>query len=147
MRHAALSSLVVDRNVVKEHTINLISGINNNIVLLDFLTVPPFMATIFNVISLPALLVSSSKRIKKTPCLLDIELFHYLVALTFAMPTLYSSEEDSSAEGMTSASKVRIPTYAGINDYNLLRFVMTAHVVQIMISAKLETRGTSTQFK
>ena len=62
------------------------------------------------------------------------------------MPTLYSSEEDSSAEGMTSASKVRIPTYAGINDYNLLRFVMTAHVVQIMISAKLETRGTSSLY-
>ena len=44
VRHAALSSLVVDRNVVKEHTINLISGISNNIVLLDFSTFP-FLAT------------------------------------------------------------------------------------------------------
>ncbi|KAL5008356.1 hypothetical protein ScPMuIL_013937 [Solemya velum] len=62
---------------------------------------------------------------KESRCLLDVDMFHYLTCLVMTLPTLY-------AEGHTSAIST-LPT-GGLNDQHALQLVITAHIVQILLT-------------
>ena len=66
--------------------------------------------------------------------ILDIDMFHMLVALCFSLPTLYI-EEDSSAG---ANKKVNIPS-GRLNELHALHLVLAAHLVQIFITMNLPT--------
>lgn len=81
---------------------------------------------------------SADKRLRETPCILNMDLFHHLVALCLSLPTLYSEEESSHM--MT-----RIPS-AGLNDLHLLKLTFAGHLVQVILTADLEVEGKVTLF-
>ena len=76
------------------------------------------------------ILGGKQQRLRETPCLLDVEMFHYLVMLCLSLPTLYTDDSSSGAPNALS----RIPT-GDLNDQHALQFVLTAHLVQILLSA------------
>lgn len=55
-------------------------------------------------------------------CIIDIDLFHYLMAVTMALPSLYT-------EGATASN---LPLNSLNNQY-ILELVLTAHIVQTML--------------
>lgn len=57
--------------------------------------------------------------------LLEIDMFHYLVALCLAMPNLYEENHPPKLS--------RVPS-GGLNDFNVFKLVLQAHCVQILLS-------------
>lgn len=55
-------------------------------------------------------------------CIIDVDMFHYLVAVTMALPSLYT-------EGTTASN---LPLNSLNNQY-ILELVLTAHIVQVML--------------
>ncbi|CAH1791627.1 unnamed protein product [Owenia fusiformis] len=79
-------------------------------------------------VRLLAALVSgdSDKKFVATPgCVLDFDMFHYLVSVCLALPTLYVEDQRSLLGA--------IPT-GGLNEQHVLQLVFTAHIVQILIT-------------
>jgi E3 ubiquitin-protein ligase UBR2 len=63
--------------------------------------------------------------------ILDIDMFHYLVALCLSLPALYV-EEDSGAG--VARNQLHIVT-GRLNDLHVLHLVLAAHVIQIFLTA------------
>ena len=80
------------------------------------------------------MLESASHHLQETPCILGIDMFHYLVALVLSLPVLYAEDDG------TSPTLAHIPT-GGLNDKHALQLVFTAHLVQIMLAADFEAHG------
>lgn len=55
-------------------------------------------------------------------CIIDVDMFHYLVAVTMALPSLYT-------EGTTASN---LPLNSLNNQY-ILELVLTAHIVQVIL--------------
>ncbi|XP_061173944.1 E3 ubiquitin-protein ligase UBR2-like isoform X1 [Saccostrea echinata] len=94
VKFAAVCGQVMPQEVIKKHCLRLLSG----------------------------LLTGGLEKSKDPQCILDIDLFHYLTAVTMALPSLYT-------EGATSSS---LPLNSLNNQY-ILQLVLTAHVVQAML--------------
>ncbi|XP_005107156.1 E3 ubiquitin-protein ligase UBR2 isoform X1 [Aplysia californica] len=97
VRFAAVTSQVMNPDTIKQHCIRLLSAL------------------------IPSEL---EKRNKATTCLLDLELFHYLVVLTMTLPALHAEQQRSHISSL--------PT-GGLNDQHALQLVFTAHVVHILL--------------
>ena len=79
----------------------------------------------------PALFPSElEQKHRATTCLLDLDLFHYLVTLTMTLPSLHASEPHLSS----------LPT-GGLNDQHALQLVFTAHVVHILLCLAAPCQG------
>ncbi|XP_048259504.1 E3 ubiquitin-protein ligase UBR2-like isoform X2 [Haliotis rufescens] len=97
VRFGAVVSQVMSPDQVRQHCVRLLSALIPN---------------------------ELEKRNKESPCLLDLDLFHYLVTLTMTLPTLY-------AEQLKSIST--LPT-GGLNNKHALQLVLTAHITQLMLA-------------
>ncbi|CAL1548723.1 unnamed protein product, partial [Lymnaea stagnalis] len=98
VRFAAVTSQVMNPDTIKQHCIRLLSAL------------------------LPA---EVEKRNKATVCLLDLDLFHYLVILTMTLPALHAEQQRSHVSSL--------PT-GGLNDQHALQLVFTAHLVHILLT-------------
>ncbi|KAH9509159.1 E3 ubiquitin-protein ligase ubr2 [Bulinus truncatus] len=98
VRFAAVTSQVMNPDTIKQHCIRLLSAL------------------------LPG---EAEKRNKTTVCLLDLDLFHYLVILTMTLPALHAEQQRSHISSL--------PT-GGLNDQNALQLVFTAHLVHILLT-------------
>ncbi|BFZ11988.1 hypothetical protein BsWGS_15028 [Bradybaena similaris] len=98
VRSAAVTSQVMSPDTIKQHCIRLLSAL------------------------IPAEL---EKRSKPSVCLLDLDLFHFLVILTMTLPALHAEQQRSHISSL--------PT-GGLNDQHALQLVFTAHLVQIMLT-------------
>lgn len=78
---------------------------------------------------LTALIPDGLEKKHEPPCLLDLDMFHYLTVLVMSLPTLY-------AEGQTSVLTT-FPT-GSLNDQHALQLVLTAHLVQILLTYEPE---------
>jgi len=76
----------------------------------------------------------------RRPCILDIDMFHHLVALCFSLPALYA-DDDSPA-----AYKQLLVATGGLNDLHALHLVFTAHVVQLLLAACVNLRSEGNLF-
>ncbi|XP_021345433.1 E3 ubiquitin-protein ligase UBR2-like isoform X2 [Mizuhopecten yessoensis] len=81
---------------------------------------------------LSALMPEKEKKRKDGQSLLDIDMFDYLLTLTVTLPSLYA---DSRVPSMSS-----IPT-GGLGDHHTLQLVLTAHIVQIMLTCDIPSQG------
>lgn len=79
-----------------------------------------------------ALIPDGLEKKHEPPCLLDLDMFHYLTVLVMSLPTLY-------AEGQTSVLTT-FPT-GSLNDQHALQLVLTAHLVQILLTYEPEPQG------
>ncbi|XP_052769327.1 E3 ubiquitin-protein ligase UBR2-like isoform X1 [Mya arenaria] len=65
--------------------------------------------------------------IKGKTCILDVDLFHYLVAMVMSLPSLH--------QDVTSASCfVNTLPAGGVNDQHILHLVLAAHLVQVLLT-------------
>ena len=64
-------------------------------------------------------------------CLLDVDMFHFLVALTMTLPSLHN--DDSEGQPPSSLKLASLPT-GGLNDQHALMLVFIVHLVQVMLS-------------
>ena len=73
-----------------------------------------------------------------TDCLLDIDMFHFLVALTMTLPSLHTD----GSEGPTPSplNLASLPT-GGLNDQHALMMVLIVHLVQVMLSYEAPPQG------
>ena len=76
----------------------------------------------------------------RRPCILDIDMFHHLVALCFSLPALYA-DDDSPA-----AYKQLLVATGGLNDLHALHLVFAAHVVQLLLAACVNLRSEGNLF-
>ncbi|XP_059148021.1 E3 ubiquitin-protein ligase UBR2-like isoform X2 [Physella acuta] len=106
VRFAAVTSQVMNPDTIKQHCIRLLSAL------------------------IPA---EAEKRNKTTVCLLDLDMFHYLVILTMTLPALHAEQQRSHISSL--------PT-GGLNDQHALQLVFTAHLVHILLTydAPIEER-------
>uniref|UniRef100_A0A0L8GI50 E3 ubiquitin-protein ligase n=1 Tax=Octopus bimaculoides TaxID=37653 RepID=A0A0L8GI50_OCTBM len=78
-----------------------------------------------------ALIPDGLEKKHEPPCILDLDMFHYLTVLVMSLPTLY-------AEGQTSLLTT-FPT-GSLNDQHALQLVLTAHLVQILLVYEPESQ-------
>uniref|UniRef100_A0A0B7AKQ8 E3 ubiquitin-protein ligase n=1 Tax=Arion vulgaris TaxID=1028688 RepID=A0A0B7AKQ8_9EUPU len=98
VRFAAVTSQVMSPDTIKQHCIRLLSAL-----------IPEEL----------------EKRNKPAVCLLDLDLFHFLVVLTMTLPALHAEQQKSHISSL--------PT-GGLNDQHALQLVFTAHVVHILLT-------------
>ncbi|XP_048736873.2 E3 ubiquitin-protein ligase UBR2-like isoform X4 [Ostrea edulis] len=94
VKFAAVCGHVMPQKIIKKHCLRLLSGV----------------------------LSSGLERGNDPQCILDIDLFHYLVAVTMALPSLYTEGATSNALPLNS-----------LNNQYILKLVFTAHIVQAML--------------
>ncbi|XP_013420461.1 E3 ubiquitin-protein ligase UBR2 isoform X2 [Lingula anatina] len=99
---ACVSGQVTQPEVVKQNCVRLLSGL---------------------------ILQSTEKKPWSHPCLLEIDMFHYMVKACVSMPILYSENNTPTVCSLSTA---------GLNDLHLLELVLTAHMVQIILSADFQ---------
>ena len=73
-----------------------------------------------------------------TDCLLDVDMFHFLVALTMTLPSLHN--DDSEGQPPSSLKLASLPT-GGLNDQHALMLVFIVHLVQVMLSYDAPQQG------
>ena len=71
-------------------------------------------------------------------CLLDVDMFHFLVALTMTLPSLHN--DDSEGQPPSSLKLASLPT-GGLNDQHALMLVFIVHLVQVMLSYNAPQQG------
>ncbi|XP_036362992.1 E3 ubiquitin-protein ligase UBR2 isoform X2 [Octopus sinensis] len=103
VKFAAVCSQVMSADTVKQHCIRLLT----------------------------ALIPDGLEKKHEPPCILDLDMFHYLTVLVMSLPTLY-------AEGQTSLLTT-FPT-GSLNDQHALQLVLTAHLVQILLVYEPESQ-------
>lgn len=92
-----------------------------------------------NCVRLLALILPYNKTalVDEAKSLLEIDMFHYLVSLCFAMPNLYEE----------TPPKLSRVSCGGLNDFNVFKLVLQAHCVQILLSkikyASIQTATTA----
>jgi E3 ubiquitin-protein ligase UBR2 len=106
VRFAAVCNQVIQPDIIKKHCVNMLSA---------------------------SILERSSHHLQVTPCILDIEMFHYLVQLVLSLPVLYAEDD------ILSPTLSHLPT-GGLNDKHATQLVFTAHIVQIMLSADFQAQ-------
>ncbi|XP_025104421.1 E3 ubiquitin-protein ligase UBR2-like isoform X2 [Pomacea canaliculata] len=123
VRFAAVVSQVVPAETVREHCVRLLS-----------LLIPEKVECL----------------VYDTECLLDVDMFHYLVALTMTLPFLHA---DGAAKQAQSKQPMGWLPMGGLNDQHALTLVFLVHLTQILLSfneppqdsmeteAELETEG------
>ncbi|KAJ8313258.1 hypothetical protein KUTeg_009175 [Tegillarca granosa] len=72
----------------------------------------------------------------ETFCILDYDMFHYLTLLTMTLPSLYTEKQHSD--------NLCIPS-GGVNDHNVLYLILTAHLVQIMLTCDVPCQAMETE--
>ncbi|XP_050407008.2 E3 ubiquitin-protein ligase UBR2 isoform X1 [Patella vulgata] len=98
VKYAAVCSQVMSPDTVKQHCVRVLT----------------------------ALIPEQLEKLKKdSPCILDLDMFHYLVILGMTLPTLYAEQQRSSISTIPSG---------GLNDKHALQLVLTAHLVQILLT-------------
>lgn len=80
----------------------------------------------------PALMPDDGKKRKDGQSILDIDVFSYMLTLTVTLPTLYADRQ---------ASSLGIVPMGGLGDLYTLQLVLTAHVVQILLTCDLPSQG------
>jgi len=65
----------------------------------------------------------------KQRCILDYDMFHYVVALCLSLPALYADDESPSADKQLLVATGRL------NDLHALHLVFAAHVAQLLLTA------------
>eukprot|EP00106_Octopus_bimaculoides_P013402 XP_014780844.1 PREDICTED: E3 ubiquitin-protein ligase UBR2-like [Octopus bimaculoides] len=86
---------------------------------------------VFSCFRFSALIPDGLEKKHEPPCILDLDMFHYLTVLVMSLPTLY-------AEGQTSLLTT-FPT-GSLNDQHALQLVLTAHLVQILLVYEPESQ-------
>lgn len=81
---------------------------------------------------LSALMPETHRTRRDTQSILDIDMFGYLLTLTVSLPSLYVESQTPSVG--------TIPT-GGLGDHHSLQFVLTAHIVQIMLTCDIPSQG------
>ncbi|XP_060067571.1 E3 ubiquitin-protein ligase UBR2-like isoform X1 [Ylistrum balloti] len=81
---------------------------------------------------LSALMPEANRTRKDGQSILDIDMFGYLLTLTVTLPSLYT---DCQAPSMGT-----LPT-GGLGDHHALKLVLTAHIVQIMLTCDIPSQG------
>lgn len=94
VKFAAVCSHIMPQEVIKKHCLRLLSGLLSN----------------------------GLGEGDDPQCIIDVDMFHYLVAVTMALPSLYT-------EGTTASN---LPLNSLNNQY-ILELVLTAHIVQVML--------------
>ena len=89
----------------------------------------------YSIFLLPVLFPDSKGKRYEKLCLLDVDMFHYLVALVMSLPSLHL-DTTSASSGVTLPS-------GGLNDQHALHLVMAVHLVQILLSFDHDTYGKS----
>lgn len=113
VRYAAVSTVVMVKSEIKVYCVRLLSALVCD---------------------------SADVRLRKTPSILDMDMFHLLVPLVLSLPTLYAEEDIASTPAQatggaeTTFQPSRIAT-GDLNSKHLLHLVFTAHVVQVILSA------------
>jgi len=69
-------------------------------------------------------------------CILDFDMFHYLLALCFSLPALYATDDGDSP----SAGKQLLVASGRLNDLHALQLVFAAHVVQLLLTAAINLK-------
>ncbi|XP_070180013.1 E3 ubiquitin-protein ligase UBR2-like isoform X1 [Littorina saxatilis] len=64
-------------------------------------------------------------------CLLDVDMFHFLVALTMTLPSLHTEGSEGQAPAPTTVAS--LPT-GGLNDQHALMLVFIVHIVQVILT-------------
>ena len=65
---------------------------------------------------------------------MEMDMFHQLVSLCLSLPTLYAEDDFSKCQ------LTRVPT-GDLNDLHVLKFVLTAHLIQILLVAEFTSLG------
>ncbi|ESO96461.1 hypothetical protein LOTGIDRAFT_115669, partial [Lottia gigantea] len=82
---------------------------------------------------LTALIPQEKLKLKsECPSIVDLDMFHYLVILGMTLPTLYAEQQQSSISTIPSG---------GLNDNHALHLVLTAHLVQILLTYNPQPNG------
>ena len=78
-----------------------------------------------------ALIPSELDKLKKgSPCLLDLDMFHFLVIVTMTLPSLYVDQ-----------CPVTTLPMGDLNNQHAMQLVITAHIVQILLSFEWDEHG------
>nr|KAG5712905.1 hypothetical protein BaRGS_007502 [Batillaria attramentaria] len=104
VRFAAVVSQVMPADVIREHCVRLLS-----------LLIPEKVECL----------------VYDTECLLDVDMFHFLVALTMTLPSLHTL--GSCGQPVSNLTLASIPS-GGLNDQHALTLVYIVHLVQIMLT-------------
>ena len=73
-------------------------------------------------------------------CFLDVDMFHFLVALTMTLPSL---QKEGGSEGQSAPLPIAlasVPT-GGLNDQYCLTLVFIVHLVQVMLTYDVPSQG------
>lgn len=74
-----------------------------------------------------------NKRFEKL-CILDIDLFHFLVALVMSLPSLHM---DTTKTPLSCS----VLPFGGLNDQHALHLVMAVHLIQVLLMFDEENCG------
>ncbi|XP_041351534.1 E3 ubiquitin-protein ligase UBR2-like isoform X2 [Gigantopelta aegis] len=103
VRFAAVCSQVMNPDMVKQNCVRLLS----------------------------ALIPCDSEKVNKgSPCLLDLDMFHFLTIVTMTLPSLYVDQQHCIVN--------TLPT-GDLNNQHAMQLVVTAHIVQILLTFAWDT--------
>ncbi|GAB1601270.1 E3 ubiquitin-protein ligase UBR2-like isoform X2 [Argonauta hians] len=103
VKFAAVCSQVMSADTVKQHCIRLLT----------------------------ALIPDGLEKKHEPPCILELDMFHYLTVLVMSLPTLYAERQTSLLSTFPTGS---------LNDQHALHLVLTAHLVQILLVYEPESQ-------
>ncbi|XP_076464873.1 E3 ubiquitin-protein ligase UBR2-like isoform X2 [Babylonia areolata] len=106
VRFAATISHFVSTDIMREHCVKLLS-----------LLIPEKVESL----------------VYEAECFLDVDLVHFLVALTMTLPALHTGATATGTSTATATATTMLPS-GGLNDQHALRLVFILHLVQVMLT-------------